>query len=360
MKVKLGALHNTEPRRDHGDIEGMKASIKDVGLICPLAVDQGNNLLVGRRRYQALMELYGPDYEVACHRIPINGDRLRAFRVALAENIHRLNLTDPEASASIKEYDELKRKLEGSKPAGNPNLAQCAELGGWTQEKTALDLGISPPAVRKAIKIATAIEEHPELAGLPSGIAILREAAKLKRRSTPLPQGLFDVVVADPPWPYENRIWSWGPAELHYATMPLAEICALKVPAAPDSALFLWTTNPFLREASGVVDAWGFVYKTNIVWVKRNCVRPGTGFYVRGHHELLLVCTRGSFVPVAGDQPMTSVIEADVAEHSTKPQEAYSLIERMYPDASYLDLFARHRRPNWTAWGEGPADPAGG
>ncbi len=359
MKVPLSKITGTEPRREHGDIEGLKSSIADLGLINPITVDQNMKLLTGRRRFQAVRELGWEDVDV--RRLPVDGDALRAFRVLLHENIKRKDLTDPELVAAIKEYDELKRTLEGSQPVGKHRSLFQQNNDGWSQAETARDLGISQPAVSKAIQAAEAMERHPELAGLPSGTAILREAAKLERKDTPLPGGLFDVIVADPPWPYRNSIWPWGPAELHYPSMSLEEICALKVPAAPDSALFLWATNPCLREAFQVVDAWGFEYKTNVVWVKTNRRRPGAGFYVRGWHELLLVCTRGSFVPCqVGREPLGSVIEADVGEHSVKPQEAYSLIERIYPDAAYLELFARNRRPNWTAWGEGLADPPGG
>lgn len=78
-----------------------------------------------------------------------SGNELRDFRIALVENLIRKNLSDPEEAAAIKEYDELKRKLEGEKPRGNPNLSQRNKLEGWTQAQTAKDLGISQPAFAK-------------------------------------------------------------------------------------------------------------------------------------------------------------------------------------------------------------------
>jgi len=93
-------------------------------------------------------------------------------------------------------------------------------------------------------------------------------------------------------------------------------------------------------------------YKTNIVWVKTNLKKPGIGFYVRGHHELLFICTKGSFVPdQTGKEPIGSVIEADVREHSEKPDIVYEVIEKMYPERKYLELFAREEREGWAAWG---------
>jgi len=117
--------------------------------------------------------------------------------------------------------------------------------------------------------------------------------------------------------------------------------------------LFLWVTNPMLADAMQVVEAWGFEYKTNIVWVKTDLVKPGSGFYVRGRHELLFICTRGSFLPLVDvAPPIGSVITAPVQEHSRKPDEAYDIIERLYPGCNYLELFARHTRPGWVAWGD--------
>ena len=200
MKMPLTSIKNTEPRREHGDIAGLKNSIREVGLIHPPTVDENLNLLAGRRRYQALMELYGPGYELEVTVLPVNGDRLKAFRVALLENLARKPLTDLEVAIAIKEYDELKRKLEGEQPRGkHRSLSQC-DNDGWSQAQTAQDLGISRPAVVKAIKIATAIEEYPDLAKYRKGSGILREHTKRERQKQsvePMTEGSIQIILGD-------------------------------------------------------------------------------------------------------------------------------------------------------------------
>lgn len=92
---------------------------------------------------------------------------------------------------------------------------------------------------------------------------------------------------------------------------------------------------------------------THMVWEKTELKKPGTGFYVRGRHELLYICTKGSHVPdQRGKTPIGSVVEAGVREHSRKPEVFYDIIEAMYPDSNYLELFGRGQaRPGWEVWG---------
>jgi N6-adenosine-specific RNA methylase IME4 len=190
--------------------------------------------------------------------------------------------------------------------------------------------------------------------------AEIRRAERIERlaatcnHSTPFPSDRrYAVLYADPPWHFEVYNEESGierAAGNHYSTMSLDEICALPVPrlASSDAALFMWTTVPHLRESFDVLVAWGFEYKTNIVWVKE---KIGLGYFVRNQHELLLVATRGDMpLPSPGNRP-SSVIDAPRREHSRKPDEAYELIERMYSELPKIELFARQARPGWDVWG---------
>ncbi len=244
-------------------------------------------------------------------------------------------------------------QLAGRSSSGDPHVAPpeaaaptLAELGlSKRQSATYQQLAAVPNDVFETYLEGTT--------GRFSRNALLREGKRARRYqpvvSPPLPAGLWNLLLADPPWRYEpNSTLPSNAIENHYPTLSLEEICALEVPAADCAVLFLWATAPKLPDALQVMAAWGFEYRTNAVWVKH---RPGLGYYFRGRHELLLVGRRGNMpVPAASSRP-DSVIEAWRGRHSEKPAVVYDLLERMYPAAVKLELFARASRPGWDRWG---------
>ena len=162
----------------------------------------------------------------------------------------------------------------------------------------------------------------------------------------------YDVVCADPPWQYDNSGFDQS-ASAHYPTMDVQAICDLPDtdPTFPKFAepciLFLWATSPLLPAATTVMAAWGFDYKACIVWVKDRA--PAIGWWVKTRHELLLIGSRGSAIPL---EKVDSVIPAAVSEHSRKPDEVYQAIDRMFPPGlRRVECFARNTRPGWEAWG---------
>jgi N6-adenosine-specific RNA methylase IME4 len=190
----------------------------------------------------------------------------------------------------------------------------------------------------------------------PKGKASDRAARRVRQRrlreqigvAPPLPEGVFDVIYADPPWASANGDSDWAP-ENHYPTMALEEIKALEVPAAEDAVLFLCALGCQLPQALEVIAAWGFRYVAELVWVKPSI---GLGSWVRYRHEPLLVAVRGRMCAPAPEDRFDSVIEAPRREHSRKPDAVYELIESAYPRSSKLELFARGSpRPGWTIWG---------
>ncbi|WP_273845442.1 MT-A70 family methyltransferase [Rubrobacter calidifluminis] len=175
-----------------------------------------------------------------------------------------------------------------------------------------------------------------------------REEKRRALRDMPLPARRYELIYADPPWRYEHARTDSRRIENHYPTMSLQEIKDLKVPAAEDATLFLWATSPKLDQSLEVMRAWGFEYRTSLVWVKD---KIGMGYYARQRHELLLVGKRGNPpVPEPHNRP-DSVIESPRLEHSAKPEVVYELLERMYPHATKVELFCRRPREGWDAWG---------
>lgn len=175
----------------------------------------------------------------------------------------------------------------------------------------------------------------------------------------------FHTILADPPWRFQNRTGKMAP-EHHrlsrYGTMTLSEICELPVSsAAADPAhLYLWVPNALLPEGLQVMAAWGFSYKSNIIWHK---IRKdggsdgrGVGFYFRNVTEVLLFGVRGKNArTLAPGRRQVNMIETRKREHSRKPDEQYDLIEAC-SKGPYLEMFARGTRKNWSYWGNQATD----
>lgn len=187
-----------------------------------------------------------------------------------------------------------------------------------------------------------------------------------EKEAPPLPgtTGGFSTVLADPPWRFANRTGKVAPEHRRldrYSTMSLDAIKAMDVQSvvAPNAHLYLWVPNALLPDGLDVMRAWGFRYVSNIVWAKRRKDGGpdgrGVGFYFRNVTELLLFGVRGSMRTLAPGRSQVNMIETRKREHSRKPDEQYDLIESCSPGV-YLELFARHARPGWTAWGDESSD----
>lgn len=170
----------------------------------------------------------------------------------------------------------------------------------------------------------------------------------------------FSTILADPPWQFTNRTGKVAPEHRRlsrYGTMRLDDIIELPIErlSAPTSHLYLWCPNALLPDALAVMSAWGFCYKSNIVWHK---IRKdggsdgrGVGFYFRNVTELLLFGVRGKNArTLAPGRRQVNLFSTRKREHSRKPDEQYAIIEACSP-GPYLELFARGTRKNWAIWG---------
>ena len=170
----------------------------------------------------------------------------------------------------------------------------------------------------------------------------------------------FKTILADPPWQFQNRTGKIAPEHKRlsrYGTMVLADIKGLPVAQAAEdtSHLYMWVPNALLPEGLAVMSAWGFNYKSNIVWQKiRKDGGPdgrGVGFYFRNVTELLLFGVRGKNArTLQAGRTQVNIMCTRKREHSRKPDEQYELIESCSP-GPFLELFARGERTGWSIWG---------
>jgi N6-adenosine-specific RNA methylase IME4 len=181
------------------------------------------------------------------------------------------------------------------------------------------------------------------------------------RRTFPLQQ--YDVVAADLPWSYYGSRTKWGAAAKHYATMADDDLLSLPIRTimAPRSVLFLWATCPRLDFAIRCIDAWKLYYRgVAFVWIKTRAdgipvraqgVRPSI---VKPTTELVLAASpvkRGRPMPLA-DEAIRQTVFAPRTKHSRKPDLVMDEIEKLYPRAKRLELFARRSRAGWDSWGD--------
>jgi N6-adenosine-specific RNA methylase IME4 len=175
----------------------------------------------------------------------------------------------------------------------------------------------------------------------------------------------FATILADPPWQFANKTGKVAPEHKRlsrYGTMKLEEIMALPVAelAAPVSHLYLWCPNAMLPEGLAVLGAWGFTYKSNLVWHK---IRKdggsdgrGVGFYFRNVTELILFGVRGKNArTLAPGRRQVNLLATRKREHSRKPDAQYEIIEAC-SHGPFLELFARGNRSGWVAWGNQAGD----
>lgn len=167
----------------------------------------------------------------------------------------------------------------------------------------------------------------------------------------------YSTIVADPPWYQRGGGKIKRGADKHYGIMKEHEIKSvmanlLEDKVANDAHLYLWVANNHLPEALRIIEHLGFRYITNLVWAKS---RFGLGRYFRGQHELCLFAVKGKgFANRTASNSVSTLIGRDLMKptsHSSKPIQLYDLVESR-SHGPYLELFARHQRPGWDAWGD--------
>lgn len=343
------------PALQAAEATALAADISARGILRPLEINAEGVVLDGHERLRVARTLGLVDVPV---RIVQAVDE-RSY--ILLEALLRKHLNPGQRALIALDLAEIEQERTAARTRQRANLRQYAEVaklpprGIKTRDRVAELTGASARTVQDAETVRSG---DPDLcAAVRQGVEAVSKAALTVRRerryaeigtAPPLPAGEFELIYADPPWRLGNPAAAYAP-ENYYPTLPLEETKALEVPAAKDACLFLWAVNSQLPEALEVMAAWGFAYRTSLCWDKQSI---GLGVWARNRHELLLFGIRGSFSPPEPKNRCDSVIEAPRGRHSAKPVQAYERIERMYPRASKLELFARGKvRPGWVAWG---------
>jgi N6-adenosine-specific RNA methylase IME4 len=363
------------PLIDGAEFDGLVADIAAHGLLNAITLHEGM-ILEGRNRYRACRAAgVEPRY------VEYDGDDPVTF--VISQNLVRRHLGPSERAMVAARIATLKWGQRADYAEGQICLSAAAKLTSVSERsvksaRVVLEIGTAD--LQEAVTTGRlAVHEAEKVARLPveaqkdflqataSGKTFHNWSADYGRKKragelTVLPVGRWPVILADPPWDYEA--YSPGRSSSHpshhYPVMSLEEIRDLRIRdlAAADCVLFLWATVAWLADTFHVIEAWGFAYKSGLVWDKEIA---GLGYWARGQHEHLLICTIGDPpLPPLSAVP-ASVIRERRREHSRKPEASYRIIEAMYPDLPKLELFARQARPGWDRWGDEapPADPDG-
>lgn len=170
----------------------------------------------------------------------------------------------------------------------------------------------------------------------------------------------YGLIYADPPWKQSRggrksvRKNSSG-KPLEYPTLSLDDIFEHLRQAdsltGDNSILFLWTIEKYLFEAQQLAEKLGYKLHARMIWDKVTGIPAA--FTIRYGHEYLLYMYKGKLTPVAKEErgKIHSVFREQTTKHSKKPEIAYDIINRLYPNLTKLELYARNEHEGFDCWG---------
>lgn len=371
--MKYHQYANLFPMLNAAELDRLAEDIKENGQQTPIVTYKGE-ILDGRNRYEACQKIGADpifeDYEgsdplkhvisLNLHRRHLNesqramvaanianmnrgGDRkgdqtanLQFDTTTRAEAAKLLNVSERTVNSAKKVQEKASPEITAAVQGGEISVSDAASIADLPREKQQDALANVQLGHAKNLKAAARQADiEDQRAGIVSG--------KIK-----LPDGLFEVISIDPPWPYGDQ-GSYDPAGNRapnpYPEMSLDEIAALEIPAADDCVLWLWTTHKFMRHAFPLIDSWGFQERAILTWCKD---RMGLGRWLRSQSEFCIMATKGK--PTISLTNQTTVLKGPMREHSRKPDEFYALVDSLCVGRK-LDFFSREFRENWSQLG---------
>lgn len=259
----------------------------------------------------------------------------------------------------------IEQEIEAGLADGKTKYAIGQEIAGWLEKL--FGAKVKPQTIRVRAdrvedEIVTNVTNN-KLEITPERVKIIenyekKEALKEKRKvanealktDIPTPQGKYDVIVIDPPWPMKKIVRDVRPnqvSEIDYPTMEIDEIKNIDIPAANDCHLFAWTTHKFLPVSFDIIETWGFKYVCCFTWHKPGGFQPvGLPQY---NSEFCLYCRKGTprFVDL---KSFSTCFNAARGAHSEKPELFYQTISRV-TEGKRLDMFGRRKIDNFKSWG---------
>ena len=359
------------PPMTAGEYAALKADIDTNGLLEPVVTCK-KQILDGRHRFRACQEL-----RIKPLFTEYTGDDPARYVISL--NLHRRHLSESQRAMIAADLVNMPDHRPADKGANLHTSAAAAGSLLNVSERTVKsakkvrdhgtpELAAAVRAGKVAVADAAAIADEPAeaqqealsrvLVGEAKTVKaavrqsdIARQRASVVAGTAKLPAGVFEVIALDPPWPYDDggEQSPYDPAGHRasnpYPEMSLEQIGALKLPAADDCVLWLWTTHKFMRHAFPLLDTWGFTDRAILTWVKD---RMGLGRWLRSQSEFCIMATRGK--PIIDLKDQTTILYGPMREHSRKPDEFYALVDSLCVGRK-LDYFSREARHDWAQYG---------
>lgn len=340
------------PLMSEAELDELARDIKERGLDQPVLMFEGK-VLDGRNR---LMACQKAEVEPRLADWDCRGGSPASF--VLSANVRRRHLSESQRAMLAAELLPLfEKEAHARRIATLKKGEKKPESAPVREREKAADRAAAAAAVStRYVEAAKAVaQKSPELAEkVKAGTVTLKRAEKEIRKNEAVravkayvaPAGRYNVIVADPSWPFDDELDGSDAARggLPYPPMTLEEICALQLPADNDCVLFLWTTNTHLSngDAAQVLKRWGFKSKTILTWDKQ---RMGTGRWLRNITEHCLIAVKGS--PTVTLSTQTTLLTEPKREHSRKPEGFYRLVESLCPSPNRIEMFSRTPREGW-------------